>query len=142
MAMAFGVALCSLLLEKRLAFHTVLYSDTHEQFSLPVQQSLEAAQRLLLAAGETSHTAPTTALAMVANVLGEQARIAAYQDCFLAVGGVFLLALLPAWLSRSHPRRERSTPGPMTPTPEQPALAPVEDRVTAQDTHSHTTVTL
>jgi DHA2 family multidrug resistance protein len=131
MAMAFGVALCSLLLEQRLAFHTLQYSDAHEQFALPVQESLEAARHLLLEAGETVHTAPTTALAVVANVLGEQTRIAAYQDCFLAVGGVFLLALLPAWLSQSHSPRQRSTPVPVPPAPTPHAPAHTEERATA-----------
>lgn len=96
---------------------------------LQVHASLEAARHVLLEAGESTHTAPTTALAVVANMLGEQARIAAYQDCFLVVGGIFLLALLPAWLSRSHRSCQRHTPAPVTLPP-----------VTANGTHSHTPV--
>ena len=56
-AMAFGVALCSVLLEKRLAFH----------------QPLSAG-----------------------------ARLGAYQDCLLVIGVGFLVALVPAWWSRTR----------------------------------------
>jgi len=56
-AMAFGVALCSLLLDKRLAHY-----------------------HLLLA----------------------HARLVAYQDCLLVIGIGFLVALLPAWWSRTR----------------------------------------
>lgn len=116
LAMSFGVALCSLLLEQRLAFHTIHYGALHERFALPVQESLATAQRLLLEAGETLQTAPTAALATMATLLGEQARIAAYQDCFLAVGVLVFLALFPAWFSRSHTPRRAKTSGPGVPT--------------------------
>src|SRR5439155_3235812 len=56
-AMAFGVALSSVLLEKRLASH---------------------------------------------HLLSEHARLAAYQDCLLVIGVGFLVALLPAWWSRTR----------------------------------------
>ena len=56
-AMALGVALCSVLLEKRLVFH---------------------------------------------HLLSAHARLAAYQDCLLVIGVGFLVALLPAWWSRTR----------------------------------------
>ncbi len=56
-AMTFGVALCSLLLDKRLA-----------HYPLPLTQ----------------------------------ARLGAYQDCLLVIGVGFLVALLPAWWSRTR----------------------------------------
>jgi hypothetical protein len=124
-AMAFGVALCSVLLEKRMAFHQLLYAHTHDRFEAPVQQTLDAFQGLLLQAGEAPHTTSDLALAALAHVLTEHARLAAYQDCFWLIGVVFLGALLPAWFSRSRvshrsepstPKR-RATPGAITDSP-------------------------
>ena len=66
--MAFGVALCSALLEKRLAFH---------------------------------------------HLLGEGARLVAYQDCLLVIGVGFLVALGPAWWSRT--RTSPTPPSFLTP---------------------------
>jgi hypothetical protein len=63
-AMAFGVALCSVLLEKRLAFY---------------------------------------------HLLSEGARLVAYQDCLLVIGVGFLVALGPAWWSRT-----RTSPTPQS----------------------------
>ncbi len=65
-AMAFGVTLGSVLLEKRLAFH---------------------------------------------QLLSEHAHLAAYQDCLLVIGVGFLVALLPAWWSRT---RVPHTPQPLS----------------------------
>jgi MFS family permease len=101
-AMAFGVALCSVLLEKRFALYQLMYANAHDDFALPVQETFTALQALLLQAGEARHGAPTQAIAALANLLTEQARLAAYQDCFLLIGIGFLLALLPAWWSRTR----------------------------------------
>ena len=101
-AMAFGVALCSVLLEKRFALHQLLYANAHDGFALPVQETFTALQELLLQAGEARHGSPTQALAALASLLTEQARLAAYQDCFLVIGISFLLSLLPAWWSRTR----------------------------------------
>jgi MFS family permease len=79
-AMAFGVALCSVLLEKRLL----------------VQQ------------------------------MTPDHRLAAYQDCFLVIGISFLLALLPAWLSRPRALRR------LAPLPA-PQAAPAPVRATRPD---------
>jgi MFS family permease len=75
-AMAFGVALCSVLLEKRLASH---------------------------------------------HLLSKPARLAAYQDCLLAIGVGFLVALVLAWWSR-----------PRTPRTSQPLSMPQSESVQAE----------
>jgi DHA2 family multidrug resistance protein len=101
-AMAFGVALCSVLLEKRFALHQLLYANAHDGFALPVQETFTALRDLLSQAGEARHGAPAQALAALASLLTEQARLAAYQDCFLLIGICFLVSLLPAWWSRTQ----------------------------------------
>jgi hypothetical protein len=50
-AAAFGVALCSLLLEKRMAMHGILLGQYHDLLALPVQQSLNTFRQFLLQAG-------------------------------------------------------------------------------------------
>jgi hypothetical protein len=42
------------------------------------------------------------ALAMLQLVVEKQARVAAFDDCFLIAGLAFLLALIPTMLIRSH----------------------------------------
>jgi DHA2 family multidrug resistance protein len=114
-AMAFGVALCSVFLEQRLMLHQMLYAHAHDRFDLPVEQTLEAFQGLLLQAGETQATTPLQTLAALANLLTEHARLAAYQDCFLIIGLGFLISLVPAWLARTRtPRQSERLPSPQT----------------------------
>lgn len=114
-AMAFGVALCSVFLEKRLMLHQMLYAHAHDRFDLSVEQTLEAFQGLLLQAGETQATTPLQALAALANLLTEHARLAAYQDCFLVIGLGFLVSLFPAWLARTRTLRPSARlPSPQT----------------------------
>jgi DHA2 family multidrug resistance protein len=111
-AMAFGVALCSVLLEKRFALHQLLYANTHDGFALPVQETLAMVQALLSQAGEARHDIPGQALAAVATLLTAQARLAAYQDCFLVIGIGFFLSLFPAWWARTrtlHPSERHAT---------------------------------
>ena len=106
-AMAFGVALCSVLLEKRFALHQLLYANAHDGFALPVQETFTALQELLLQAGEARYGTPTQALAALASLLTEQARLAAYQDCFLIIG-ISFLSLSFAWWSRTRMPRPRA----------------------------------
>ena len=109
-AMAFGVALCSVLLEKRFALHQLLYANTHDSFALPVQETFTALQGLLLQAGEARHGTPGQALTALASLWTGPARLAAYQDCFLVIGIGFLLSLFPAWWSRTRMPRRRTRP--------------------------------
>jgi hypothetical protein len=116
-AMAFGLALCSVLLEKRFTLHQLLYANAHDGFALPVQETFTALQELLLQAGAAWHCTPTQALAALASLLTAHARLAAYQDCFLLIGISFLVALWPAWWAHTrmprphepHASRETAT---------------------------------
>ena len=83
------------LLEKRFALHQLLYANAHDGFALPVQETFTALQELLLQAGEAVWPTPTQALAALASLLTEQARLAAYQDCFLIIGISFFSLSFP-----------------------------------------------
>jgi DHA2 family multidrug resistance protein len=111
-AAAFGVALCSLLLEKRLAVHGVLLGQHHDRFALPVQQSLDAFDRLLMQAGEVPQEVAAKSMAALGQVFANHIRMAAYADCFLLLAVAFILALLPAYLTRdrAQPRRRVGPP--------------------------------
>ena len=113
-AMAFGVALCSLLLEKRLAIHNVLFAQAHDRFDGSVQQALAAFHGLLLQAGEIPQLATAKSMAALSQLLTRHVRMAAYADCFLLLSIVFISALIPAWLIRS--RRSALAPKPAVPT--------------------------
>jgi EmrB/QacA subfamily drug resistance transporter len=111
-AAAFGVALCSLLLEKRLAVHGVLLGQHHDRFALPVQQSLDAFDRLLMQAGEVPQEVAAKSMAALGQVFANHIRMAAYAGCFLLLAVAFILALLPAYLTRdrAQPRRRVGPP--------------------------------
>ena len=108
-AAAFGVALCSLLLEKRLAVHGVLLGQHHDRFALPVQQSLDAFEGYLQQAGELPAQLTTQSMAALGQVFNDQVRMSAYADCFLLLAIAFLLALLPAYLTRDRAQAPRQT---------------------------------
>jgi DHA2 family multidrug resistance protein len=104
---AFGVALCSLLLEKRMAVHNVLLGQYHDVSDLPVQQALAAFRHFLLQAAEVPSLANAKAMAALGQILSRYVRMAAYTDCFLLLSIVFILALIPAFMSRNRPPRQR-----------------------------------
>ncbi len=126
-AAAFGVALCSLVLEKRLAVHGVLLGQHHDRFALPVQQSLDAFQGFLMQAGDPQPLAAAKSMAALGQMLLRQARMAAYADCFLLLSIIFILALIPACLAQSRAQRRRLEPSP---APDTPAPVPSKQRET------------
>jgi EmrB/QacA subfamily drug resistance transporter len=116
-AAAFGVALCSLMLEKRLAVHGALLGQQHDLLDMPLRQSLEAFRGILLRAGDVQHLVAAKAMAALGQVLARHVRIAAYTDSFLLLSIVFILALVPAYLAwdRSPRRSLVSSPVPDKP---------------------------
>jgi MFS family permease len=114
-AAAFGVALCSLLLEKRIAVHRVLMGQYHDLLALPVQQSLDTFRQFLLQAGEIPELAATKSMAALGQVLSRHVRMVAYADCFLLLSIVFILALIPALLIRATTQASRPAPPPAEP---------------------------
>jgi hypothetical protein len=115
-AAAFGVAFCSLLLEKRMAMHGILLGQYHDLLALPVQRSLHTFRQFLLQAGEIPELVAAKSMAALGQVLSRQVRMAAYADCFLLLSIVFILALIPALLIRATSQASRPTPPPAEPT--------------------------
>jgi EmrB/QacA subfamily drug resistance transporter len=121
-AMSFGVALCSVILEKRLAVHSLLLSQHHDRFDIPVQETLGAFESLLLKAGEVGYMLQFKSQAALGQLFAEYVGMAAYRDCFLILSVIFIMALLPAWLIRTH-SSSGSQAAPTTETPSVPTAA-------------------
>jgi EmrB/QacA subfamily drug resistance transporter len=92
-ASAFGIALGSTMLERRLTAHEIALGEVHEALTPSVSETLSSV-RDTLAQGDGGESA----LAVLWEHLRQQAQMAAYQDTFLILCGVTLLALAPAWL--------------------------------------------
>ncbi len=103
----------SLLLEKRLAVHGVLLGQHHDRFALPVQQSLDAFRGLLMQAGEVPQQIAVQSMAALGQVYANHIRMAAYTDCFLLLAIAFILALIPAYLTRDRAQEPRRVAPPM-----------------------------
>ena len=102
---AFGIAMGSMLVERRTAAHLIALGEQHELQSLAVQDATNAVSAVLAEAGMEGERAE--ALAVLGDQLHEEARIVAYQDTFVMLGMLTLLALPPVLLVRYR----RSTGG-------------------------------
>jgi EmrB/QacA subfamily drug resistance transporter len=102
---AFGIAMGSMLVERRSAAHMIALGEQHEVQSLAVQDATDAVSVALAEAG--MERGRVESLAVLEDKLREDARIAAYQDTFIMLGMLTLLALPAALLVRYR----RSTGG-------------------------------
>jgi DHA2 family multidrug resistance protein len=98
-ASAFGIAIGSTVLELRTMSHVISLGEQHEVSTLSVRETARAVMHVLTEAGELGGAATGKALAILQGQLHQQAQLAAYQDTFLLLCGMTLLALLPAMLS-------------------------------------------
>jgi EmrB/QacA subfamily drug resistance transporter len=102
-ASAFGIALGSTVLERRLTAHEIALGEEHEALAATVGETLSAVHETLAQSGGGE-----SALAVLWEHLRQQAQMAAYQDTFLILCGMILLALVPACLA--YPRPPRPAP--------------------------------
>ncbi|MGE3538832.1 MAG: DHA2 family efflux MFS transporter permease subunit [Candidatus Tectimicrobiota bacterium] len=110
---AFGIAMGSMFVERRTTAHLIALGEQHEAQSLSVQDAAGAVSEALTAAGEGSGRA--AALVVLEEQLREEARIAAYQDTFLMLGMLTLLAVPPALMVRYRRSPASSTADPAPP---------------------------
>jgi MFS transporter, DHA2 family, multidrug resistance protein len=97
---AFGIALGSTVLELRLLTHLMNLGEQHDVSTLSVREASGELTRLLAQAGERGGATTAKALVILHEHLLQHAEMAAYQDTFLFLCAITLLALLPAMLSR------------------------------------------
>jgi nitrate/nitrite transporter NarK len=108
--MSFGVAFCSMLLEKRLAVHSVLLGQQHDRFALSVEQTLDGFRNFILQSGAVGETMQTQALAALQHLMDDHVRVAAYTDCFAILALFFLGSLIPVWFIRDQVTPQRRVP--------------------------------
>jgi hypothetical protein len=101
LASAFGIALGSTILEYRTQIHLIGLGEGHEVSTLSVRETSTTIAQLLMRAGDWGGMAGGKALAILREHLLQRAQLTAYQDTFLLLCAVTLLALLPALLSQA-----------------------------------------
>ena len=121
--MSFGVAFCSMLLEKRLAVHSVLLGQEQDRFALPVEQALDGFRSLLLEAGAIGQTMQIQATAALQHLMDKHVRVAAYTDCFAILAFFFLCSVIPAWFIRAQAATPSQAPARVA-APEEPEHEP------------------
>jgi DHA2 family multidrug resistance protein len=99
---AFGVAVIGVLLDRRDIFHYSHYAESQNLNAFATKQYLSHLQGVFQKLGSVKIEAYHKALAMLQLMVDKQARVAAFDDCFLIAGLAFLLALIPTILIRVH----------------------------------------
>jgi EmrB/QacA subfamily drug resistance transporter len=104
-ASAFGIAIGSMVLERRLTAHLVGLGETHDVLAPVVRDTTTALSDVLLHTGTGMGSLDEQTLAALWNHLRQEAQIGAYQDAFLLLCGMTLLAVVPAIVACSRHRR-------------------------------------
>ncbi|MCW5744616.1 MAG: DHA2 family efflux MFS transporter permease subunit [Alphaproteobacteria bacterium] len=106
---AFGTILFVAFLETRTRFHAEALTATQDYANHTSDRLIGQVKVLLHVAGLPEQVQRAGALEFLGNVVQAQSVALAFQDTFLVVAGVALVALVPAWiLSRSQRRDARA----------------------------------
>jgi hypothetical protein len=105
---ALGTVLFVAVLETRGRFHAEALTATQDYANHATDRLMHQVETLLKTVGLTERVRHNIALDYLGTVVHAQSQTLAFQDTFMVVGGVTLLALLPAYiLSRSQRRDMR-----------------------------------
>lgn len=103
---AFGVSLLVAFLEQRTRFHGEALTATQTVAHGPSRELVAAVGHLFGEIGLPAAEQDRMALSYLGDMLYAQARTLAFQDTFMVIGIVAVVALVPAWaMSRSHRRK-------------------------------------
>ena len=97
---AFGIAVGSMIVERHTVTHLIKLGEQHELQNLSVQEAASVVAEVLAESGMGHGRAE--AFAVLGDHLRQTAQSTAYQDTFLVLCGLTLLALLPALLTRGR----------------------------------------
>jgi EmrB/QacA subfamily drug resistance transporter len=103
---AFGTILFVAILETRTRFHAEALTATQNYANHTSDQLIGQVKTLLRAAGLPDQAQRAGALEYLGTVVQAQSQALAFQDTFMIVAVVALLALLPAWVLSNSQRRE------------------------------------
>jgi DHA2 family multidrug resistance protein len=88
-----GLALMTTLLQRRTIYHASMLGESQVFSPLPWAEVLGPADDLMARAGESGAMAEVKSLALLHHHLEQQATVAAYQDCFMLVVLMCLVAM-------------------------------------------------
>jgi DHA2 family multidrug resistance protein len=88
-----GLATMTTLLQRRTIYHTSMLDESQVFSPLPWPEVLGPAHDLMVRAGESGAMAEVKSLALLHHHLEQQATVAAYQDCFMLVVLMCLVAM-------------------------------------------------
>ena len=94
---ALGVNALSVFLDRRAWFHTEVMAQTQTPSNPMTQQLLQQFQDLAVRLGVPPDRLEPEALRFLGQMVYHQCYARGFQDSFLALGVVFLVALIPAW---------------------------------------------
>lgn len=89
-----GLAMMATMLQRRTTYHSSMLTQQQEFSPLNWGEVLAPVRDLMKSAGEVGAMIDVKALALLHRHLVQQATVAAYQDCFLLVVGLCLVAML------------------------------------------------
>ncbi|RFA39628.1 MFS transporter [Alkalilimnicola ehrlichii] len=101
---AFGVNLMSVALARRTEFHTEALAQEVTAASRIGQDALTQLEAIYARTGVPETLQPAAALEFLGRMIHLQGYTRGFQDTFIILGFVFVLALLPAWLMGKAPR--------------------------------------
>ena len=93
---AFGTAIVVTILQQRQAFHTAMLSQLVTPDNVPLQQVMSTAQSWAVGHGMSGPQAQMVSVMLVANEVGTNAAIMAFDDVFRVIAAIILVAVVPA----------------------------------------------
>jgi len=115
---AFGVNLLAVLLERRTEFHADALANTQSSGNPATLDLIDKLANRLSAAGLPDFQQASAALEFLARMITAQASTLAFQDGFLVITVIFLVALGPTWLLHRALGRRTVINTPETEDPE------------------------
>jgi len=110
-----GVTALVVLIEQRTQFHANAMAATQTAGNSATAELLDRVRELLSQAGVSENLHSSGALHYLGEVIEAQASARGFNDGFLAIALVFLLAVIPAWNLGKARRKRTPTPSPSTP---------------------------
>ena len=96
----FGVAVIWSILDRREIYHNSIFAQSQNLDSFATKQFIARFQELFHRIGDVEDAARQKALAVLHLMVKKEAMVAAFGDCFLVAGIIFLLALVPTLMLR------------------------------------------
>lgn len=101
---AFGIAFLETMMQRRQAFHYATYAEKINPASDALERSQYLLKNLWIKMGSSSYSALQKAKGTIAGIVNKDAIISSYQDAFIILTVICMIALIPAFIM-SQPKR-------------------------------------